>query len=226
MNTYDQESGVFLRHRHVLRVGFNEVGGDCKGFLREAQAGAFWAVRSHFTTDRRPALVALPTGSGKTALMSLLALGIGRRRVLAVAPAIVIRDQIAQEFETLRVARMTGALVGYLPELKVHILRHRPVSPDDWQALARHDVVVSTPGCLSFKGMQPPDSVLGTGLFDTVFFDEAHHLAAATWDRLLKLFAEAQIVGFTATPYRLDRKPLPGSIVYPAVALEIGTNPA
>lgn len=43
---------------------------------------------------------------------------------------------------------------------------------------------------------------------DFIIFDEAQHTASATWQRLIQRFPDAYIVGLTATPCRLDGKPL------------------
>jgi superfamily II DNA or RNA helicase len=41
-----------------------------------------------------------------------------------------------------------------------------------------------------------------------LLIDEAHHTPAMSWTRLNSLFPNASVVGFTATPTRLDGKPL------------------
>ena len=42
--------------------------------LRNAQLGAIYAIGSHFTINKiEPALVVMPTGSGKTAVLNLSA---------------------------------------------------------------------------------------------------------------------------------------------------------
>lgn len=46
---------------------------------------------------------------------------------------------------------------------------------------------------------------------DLIIFDEAHHSSAATWGRIIAMFPDAYIIGLTATPCRLDGKPL-GSV--------------
>lgn len=51
-------------------------------------------------------------------------------------------------------------------------------------------------------------------MFSHVFFDEAHHVQAKEWAALKVLFSASKIVQFTATPYRNDRKPIEGKIVY------------
>ena len=43
---------------------------------------------------------------------------------------------------------------------------------------------------------------------DIIIFDEAHHIAASTWLKIVKRYKDATKVGVTATPIRLDNKPL------------------
>jgi superfamily II DNA or RNA helicase len=43
---------------------------------------------------------------------------------------------------------------------------------------------------------------------DLVFIDEAHHAAAGSYRKILDAYPEALVFGLTATPYRLDGKPL------------------
>lgn len=46
---------------------------------------------------------------------------------------------------------------------------------------------------------------------DFAIFDEAHHIVASSWGRVLNALKNAQILGVTATPWRQDGKPL-GSV--------------
>lgn len=43
---------------------------------------------------------------------------------------------------------------------------------------------------------------------DVIIFDEAHHSAAGTWEKIITQFPDAFLLGLTATPCRLDGKPL------------------
>lgn len=43
---------------------------------------------------------------------------------------------------------------------------------------------------------------------DLIIFDEGHHASAATWRRIVERFPDAWLIGLTATPCRLDGKPL------------------
>ena len=51
-------------------------------------------------------------------------------------------------------------------------------------------------------------------LFSHVYFDEAHHIEAATWKKFKKHCSSARQLLFTATPFREDSRPLDGKIIY------------
>ena len=43
---------------------------------------------------------------------------------------------------------------------------------------------------------------------DVLVFDECHHVPATSWGAVIETYPSAQVLGLTATPYRLDGKPL------------------
>src|SRR5262249_7143155 len=47
-----------------------------------------------------------------------------------------------------------------------------------------------------------------------LFIDEAHHVKAATWERVRTVFTGKPTIQFTATPYRNDGKHVDGRIVF------------
>lgn len=49
---------------------------------------------------------------------------------------------------------------------------------------------------------------LGRAYFDYIVFDEAHHIEADSYQRLIKLFDPEYLIGLTATPERMDGKSL------------------
>lgn len=209
-----KQPGYFATHKNQLQVD-GHYENQNEG-LREAQAGAYWAVRSHFTTQSTPAIVVMPTGSGKTTVMTLLAFAIVKKRVLIIAPSRVIRDQIKNEFLTLERAKNVGALNDAIYPPKVITIERQLKTYEDWIAQEEFDVVVATPKCVSpvegnVYNFPPAD------LFDTIFIDEAHHLPAQTWNGLLKYFSsvsDVRVVAYTATPFRSDKRLIPGQIVY------------
>lgn len=174
--------------------------------------GAFWAVWSHFSCSHEPALVSLPTGAGKTALMIALSFGLKARRVLVVTPAEILRDQTADEFRSLRVFLKMEALPNDIERPKVLSNSSQLTTLQKWQDLAAFDVVTATP-----KTVSPAESGVSgppKDLFDLVFIDEAHHTPANTWTALLDAFATVKCVLLTATPFRRDGRRIRAALAY------------
>lgn len=180
-----------------------------RGF-RPGQLGALHAVMAHFSVQDDPAIVCLPTGYGKTALMMALPMLIGPKRVLIVEPSNALRKQVHSHFSVLSTLRRIGALADDCPLPDVHLHVGRPQTPEEWQDLERFDVVVSTPGSSS------PAMTEGApnDLFDLIIFDEAHHAPADSWIAYVAHFTQAQFVFLTATPFRRDGRIIPGKLIY------------
>lgn len=211
-------SGYFERNKSRVRLTITgplprarAVAAD--GEIRRAQLGAAFAVAAHFTLDGEPALVSMPTGSGKTAVMTLVPFLLGANRVLVVAPTRLLRDQLAEEFTYLRVLRDRGVFPGDVTGPRVAKAERRLADEQAWARLASDaDVVIGTPHVLSpgSPGVASPPA----GSFDLVLVDEGHHTAAPTYRALLDAVADAAVVLFTATPFRRDRHEVPADLVY------------
>src|SRR6185503_3788889 len=77
--------------------------------LRNAQIGAIHAIASYFTLyDAEPALVVMPTGSGKTAVLNLAPYVLRAGRVLVISSSVLVRGQIFEEFETLKTLKASS----------------------------------------------------------------------------------------------------------------------
>lgn len=188
--------------------------------LRSPQAGALHALAAHFSHERsgarpirrEPAIITMPTGSGKTAVLMALPYIVQAQRALVVTPSRLVREQIADDFEQLAVLRRIGVLDPDVPLPSVRSISGRITSDQQWEELRGVDLVVGTPSSLSptIEAVpQPP-----TDLFDLVLVDEAHHTAAASWRGLIDAFPNAKRALFTATPFRRDRREIIGSFVY------------
>jgi hypothetical protein len=159
-----------------------------------------------------PALVVMPTGSGKTAVLMLLPFMIQAKRVLILTPSKLVRNQIAVDFEELNTLKKLNVIDADQPTPSVHRVPGEIRSKGQWDDLYKYDVVVSTPNSCSpyYKNIPNPPN----DLFDLVVFDEAHHASAKSWMAILDSFDTKHKALFTATPYRRDRKELPGHIVF------------
>ena len=203
-------SGYFPDRYGAVRY---PIDGEGEEGLRIAQIGAIHAVAAHFTVRaEEPAMVVMPTGSGKTAVLMMSAFVERARRVLVVTPSVLVRGQIKANFETLSVLKRVGVLEGSTPGPRVAGVRSRVTSPEAWEEMREYDVVVGTPNSISpalEDVSDPPED-----LFDLILLDEAHHSPAVTWNKLLSSFPGAKRVLFTATPFRQDRREIEGRLVY------------
>src|SRR5258708_14142997 len=76
--------------------------------LRAPQAGAVHALAAHFAQQSTPAIVTMPTGSGKTAVLAAAPFVLRANRALVLAPSRLLREQIVEDFRQLRVLRKLG----------------------------------------------------------------------------------------------------------------------
>ena len=205
-----REPSYFQRNHESLRLslGLHE---ETSG-LRKAQIAAIWALSSRVISKEHVSQAILPTGTGKTAVAVALPFAVAARRVLVVVPSQIVRRQVAKEFATLELLKSTGALPIGVESPKVRKLRSRMRSHEDWLDVSGYDVIVAIPNCISprFSGVvAPPED-----FFDLIIVDEAHHTPADAWSRILDEAPSVPAALLTATPFRRDKKRLPGEVAY------------
>lgn len=181
--------------------------------LRNAQLGAIHSIGGHFSLySKEPALVVLPTGTGKTAVLIMAAYQLKATRVLVISSSVLVRGQIVSEFQNLSTLIRLTVVGQDMAKPNVKEVSSPLATVDDWNALRDYDVVVGIPTSLYSSiedGILPP-----ADLFDLILVDEAHHAPAKTWQGLLDHFTDAKKILFTATPFRRDKKEVPGKLVY------------
>lgn len=176
---------------------------------RPPQLGALGALAAHWSLPRPvPALISLPTGTGKTAIAVAAAHLACGHRALVVVPSTELRRQMVAAFRTEEVIVRIDCLVRESgPEVLEVTGRVM-----EWERLEAADVVVALPHSISpvhYPDNPPPDA-----LFDLVIVDEAHHAPAPTWRAIVDHFSSARAVLLTATPQRRDGQRLPGKHIY------------
>src|ERR1044072_133471 len=197
--------------KHYDSVSYPVAVGKGEG-LRLAQHGAIHAVAAHFTLRPEPAIVVLHTGSGKTAVSMMAAFVERARRVLVVTPSRLVRNQITEEYKSLKVLKVNRALPVSTPVPRVREVESMITSDAMWRELEAFGVGLGLPNSISpaIEGVpQPPED-----LFALILVDEAHHSTAETWNSLLLSFPKAKRVLFTATPFRRDKGEIIGKVVY------------
>jgi superfamily II DNA or RNA helicase len=186
---------------------------DTEDGLRNAQLGAIHAIGSHFTLfSKQPGLIVLPTGTGKTTVLIMAAYLLKANRVLVLSSSTLVRGQIAFEFSKLSSLKKLKVVREDLEGPNVKELISPLRSMNDWNGLEEFDVVIGFPTSIFTsleQGISPP-----IDLFDLVLVDEAHHAPAKTWVGILDYFSSAKKILFTATPFRRDKKEVPGKLLY------------
>lgn len=150
---------------------------------RPYQLEALAKLRAAVRAGARRVLLVAPTGSGKTfvASESIMSTIEGGRRVLVLAH----RQELLNQF--------WGALYRDR-QLQCGIIR-----ADDSRKNQEHPVQLASVATLVRRDR--PEA-------DVVWIDEAHRTPGESYQRILECYPRAIIVGLTATPCRLDGKPL------------------
>lgn len=186
--------------------------GDNGWRLRAAQLGATYSLLAHWSLTNDVSTVVLPTGTGKTETMLVATLIDQAERTLVVVPTLDLKDQIAEKILTWGMLRELGVIPQNSPNPKVLVLSKTLPDISAIDILKNADVVISTPALLARITDEVKNNLMN--IFSHVYFDEAHHVVANEWRAIKTIFKESKIVQFTATPYRNDRQPIEGNIVY------------
>jgi len=186
------------------------------GKLREPQVEAYVEAYNHFVTDKNTthAIIVLPTGSGKTGLISALPYGIAEGRVLIIAPQLTILDTIEESLDS-------GSANNFWS--KMGIIEN----PSELPVLVRYEgretrkehmedanIVLANIQKLQTRNEMALLNQYESDFFDMIIIDEAHHSEARTWLENLQHFSRAKVIKITATAYRTDGKQLVGELIY------------
>lgn len=181
--------------------------------LYENQIGAIGAALSHFSTRKVPALITMPTGTGKTAVMIVLSYALQGKKILVVTPSQLVREQIAKTFQYPKVLLDKGIIPGGRLLPKVFELTSIINDKKEWSKILKdNDVVVAIPSTLN--KVENLANAIGKDSFDLIFVDEAHHSRAKSWMTILETFSSARQLLLSATPFRRDNRDLKARLVY------------
>ncbi len=181
--------------------------------LRPPQIGAIHAAQSHFSVHRNPATIVMPTGTGKTETMLSILVAEQCTRLLVVVPTDALRIQLSDKFIGWGVLKLAGVIAADTQYPVVGILRQRPRTPKDIEAFVRKcNVVVTTMAAIGNCAVPIQEKL--ASLCTHLFIDEAHHVGAPTWNRFKSMFRNSRILQFTATPYRMDEKPVGEQLIF------------
>jgi len=182
--------------------------------LRLPQVGAIHSIAAYMSVKKTdPVTIVLPTGTGKTDTMIASMILCQMDRILVIVPSDALRNQLFNSFQRLGCLQKVGAIAEDITFPRVALLKKAPKTSEQVDALTSNiNVIIATPHILRVI-----DEVLRNDLFmsmNHLFVDEAHHVAAKTWDDIKNAFQGKKTIQFTATPFRQDRKNIDGRIAY------------
>lgn len=182
--------------------------------LRLPQVGAIHSIAAYMSVKKTdPVTIVLPTGTGKTDTMIASMILCQMDRILVIVPSDALRNQLFHNFQRLGCLQKVGAIAEDITFPRVALLKKALKTSEQVNALTSNiNVIIATPHIIRVI-----DEVLRNGLFRSMnylFVDEAHHVAARTWDDIKNAFQGKKTIQFTATPFRQDGKNIDGKIAY------------
>ena len=157
--------------------------------LRPYQEEAKEAVEGQWESGTKKTLLVLPTGCGKTIVFAKITEDCVRNgdRVLILAHRGELLEQAAD-----KIAKATG--LGCATE------KAEETCLGSWFRI--------TVGSVQSLMRESRLKQFSRDYFDTIIIDEAHHCISDSYQRILKHFPEAKVLGVTATPDRGDMRNL------------------
>jgi DNA repair protein RadD len=190
-----------------FKIGGNEN-------LRDPQRDGYLRTYDFFKAGKNKAILQIPVGCGKTGLAALLPFGLAEGRVIVIAPNLTIKAGLYDAMDITNRQKcfwrkasvltqdqmMSGPLACTLDSGNISVATKSHVVITNVQQLATNVDKWLT---------QFPDE-----FFDMIIVDEAHHSAAASWQKVIERFPKAKVILLTATPFRSDRQELDGELVF------------
>ena len=215
--TYEKERlDEWLRANQTPEAFFLNLDFEIDGnsALRDPQRDGYLRTQEFFVAGKNKAILQIPVGCGKTGLAALLPLGLAAGRVIVIAPNLTIKDVLFDAMDITNRQKCFWRKAGVLSpsQMSAGPLACTLDSGNISIAFKSHIVITNVHQLATNVDkwlMQFPDN-----FFDMIIVDEAHHSAAASWQKVIDRFPNAKVVLLTATPFRSDRQQLDGELVF------------
>lgn len=181
--------------------------------LREPQREAYIAAFEYFSENEQgEALIVLPTGTGKSGLISVLPFGISDGRVLIITPGLITKQSVIKTLNPLEDNFWINYDIIFDPEDMPVVVEYDSDVLDE--SLEKSNFVVANIHKLYKDSEKSLLKRVPKDFFDMIIIDEAHHSAASSWKEVLNYFYNAKKIHLTGTPYRGDDEPIPGDNIH------------
>lgn len=188
--------------------------------LRAPQLEAYLKIQEYFEdSDNKEALVVLPTGTGKTGLISIAPFGVCEGRVLIITPGLVTKQSIKKAQEVLEDNFWVNFDIIFDPKDLPSLSEYNSSISDEH--LRESNIVYSNIHRLAGDSPNALINRVPRNFFDLIIVDEAHHAPANSWQSTLDYFSNAKILHVTGTPFRGDNQEVPGEKIHETYLSEV-----
>ncbi|MBL5922050.1 DEAD/DEAH box helicase family protein [Lelliottia amnigena] len=188
--------------------------------LRSPQIEAYIKIKDFFSDEEnKEALVVLPTGTGKSGLISIAPFGVAHRKVLIITPGLITKDSIRKTQEVLADNFWVNFDIVFSSK-DIPIVNEYSADLSDEHLLNSHIVYSNIQKVTSTRDNALINRV-PSDFFDLIIIDEAHHAPAQSWRDTLHYFSNAKILHVTGTPYRGDNQEIPGVRIHETPLSEV-----
>ena len=207
---------AWVRTKQPLESFFLNL--DCNiesnSLLREPQRDGYFRTYEFFRAGKNKAILQIPVGCGKTGLAALLPLGLAEGRAIVIAPNLTIKDGLYDAMNITNRQKCFWRKTGVLNKDQMVL---GPLAC----TLETGNISVATKSHIVITNIQQLATNVDKWLtqfpdnfFDMIIVDEAHHSAAASWQKVIERFPFAKVIHLTATPFRSDRQEIDGELVF------------
>lgn len=189
--------------------------------LRTPQIEAYIKIKEFFSDEKnKEALVVLPTGTGKSGLISIAPFGVARERVLIITPGLVTKNSIKKTQDPLDNNFWINYDVIFKGE-DIPIVNEYSAELSDEHLYSSHIIITNIQKIVSTHNNRSLINRVPNNFFDLIIIDEAHHAPAQSWQTIITQFPNAKILHVTGTPYRGDGKEIPGKKIHETQLSEV-----
>jgi excisionase family DNA binding protein len=182
--------------------------------LRDPQREGYLRTYEFFRAGKNKAILQIPVGCGKTGLASLLPLGIAEGRVIVIAPNLTIKTGLYEAMDVTNRQKCFWRKAGVLSSDQMLSGPFACTLDSGNISVATKSHVVVTNVHQLATNADKWLTQFSDDFFDMIIVDEAHHSAAASWQKVIERFPKAKVILLTATPFRSDRQELDGELVF------------
>lgn len=188
--------------------------------LRTPQIEAYLKIKEYFAENPSgEALVVLPTGTGKSGLISIAPFSVCEKRALIITPGLVTKKSIQKTQEALKDNFWVNYDIIFNPEDLPILCEYTSGISDEH--LAQSHIVYSNIHKLGSARDGGLINRVGPDFFDLIIVDEAHHAPAQSWGEVLTYFKGAKKLHVTGTPFRGDNQEIPGEKIHETPLSEV-----